>query len=65
MSDLSSTGAHTSIAHGDFYRVINVTELGSNQVRVELEKNLKQNTDAMTVMQDVVDVFDKGPSWQP
>lgn len=65
MSDLTNAGTHTSIAHGDFYRVINVTEMGGNQVRVELEQTLKNNTDSMTVMQDVVDVFVKGPGWQP
>lgn len=64
-SDLTSAGTHNGLAHGDFYRVVNVTETGSAAVIVELEQNLKYNTDSMTVMQDVVDVFVKGPGWQP
>ncbi len=61
------SNATTGVPHGDFYRVINVTENGGSppSVTVELEKSLKYGTDSMTVMQDVVDVFEKGPSWQP
>jgi hypothetical protein len=62
---LDMSSATIGVPHGDFYRVINVTDGGTGALVVELEKNLKYNTDSMTVMQDVVDVFDKGPSWQP
>jgi prepilin-type N-terminal cleavage/methylation domain-containing protein len=63
---LDTSNLVTGVPHGDFYRVVNATVVtGANQVIVELDKTLKQNTDSMTVMQDVVEVFDKGPGFQP
>jgi prepilin-type N-terminal cleavage/methylation domain-containing protein len=55
----------TGQPHGDFYRVVNYTLTGANTIVVELEKNLKYNTDQMVVMQDVVEVFEKGPGLKP
>jgi len=71
--------------HGFFYRVVGVTELSSNSMRLELQTSPKRasyylpnpslppdpTTNApvpygvLIVMENVVEVFEKGPGWQP
>ena len=58
------------VGFGYFYRVVNVTDLGTDalgngQVGLELQTNLRNNVTAMAVMEDVVEVIDKGVGWQP
>jgi len=61
--------------HGFFYRVVGVTDVSSNVMRLELQTNPKKasfyNTadtgayGVLVVMENVVEVFEKGPGWQP
>jgi hypothetical protein len=67
----------TLVAHGDFYRVVNVTEDPAvpNQLTLELQTNLRADLlpvggavtvgGTVVVMENVVEVFDKGDGWQP
>jgi hypothetical protein len=57
-----------------FYRVVNITDVGANSMVLEVQPNLKANIigtqipgpfGSITVMENVVEVFDKGTSWQP
>lgn len=50
---------------GYFYRVVDYLDLGNNKYQLELETPLKNNATAMTVMEDVVEVFDRSAGWQP
>jgi hypothetical protein len=59
--------------HGYFYRVVNVTDAGAGNMIIELQSPPKQSTvDAnnngygvLIVMENVVEVFEKGPGWKP
>jgi hypothetical protein len=62
--------------HGFFYRVVGVTDVSSNVMRLELQTNPKKasfyNTatgpvpyGVLIVMENVAEVFEKGPGWQP
>jgi prepilin-type N-terminal cleavage/methylation domain-containing protein len=64
--------------HGTFYRVVNVTDTtwaGQPAVILEFQTNIKRssggsmaNTNSqgvLVVMDNVVEVFEKGPGWQP
>jgi hypothetical protein len=61
--------------HGFFYRVVGVTDLSSNSIRLELQtypkkRSFYNTTDlgaygVLIVMENVVEVFEKGPGWQP
>jgi prepilin-type N-terminal cleavage/methylation domain-containing protein len=51
--------------HGDFYRVVDVTNSTSPYI-VELDRPLKRsNVSVMVVMDNVVEVVYKGTGWQP
>jgi prepilin-type N-terminal cleavage/methylation domain-containing protein len=54
----------TGVVQGDFYRVVNYTNVG-NSTTLELQTPLRSNANLITVMDDLVEVFDKGTSWQP
>jgi len=65
---LDSTLDATGIVHGDFYRIVNLTDLGNGQTMLEVQPNLRAHATALsvvTIMPKVVEVFDKGTSWQP
>lgn len=49
--------------NGIFYRVTNLTEVGGGTV-IEVQPNLLANVNQITLMDDVVEVFDKGTGWQ-
>lgn len=61
--------------HGFFYRVVGVTDVSNNVMRLELQTNPRKpsfynTTDTgaygvLIVMENVVEVFEKGPGWQP
>jgi hypothetical protein len=61
--------------HGFFYRVVGVTDVSNNVMRLELQTNPKKrsfyNTSdtgaygVLIVMENVAEVFEKGPGWQP
>jgi hypothetical protein len=58
--------------HGYFYRVVGVTEtpiptttVPTPTMTLELETALKADVNAVTVMENVAEVFDKGPGWAP
>lgn len=61
--------------HGYFYRVVNYTELANGQTQLQLERPLKATitstspldgrTAKVIVMDNVVEVFEKGPGWLP
>jgi len=55
--------------HGYFYRVVNVTDNATGTMTIELQSNPKQSTPGgygvLVVMENVVEVFEKGPGWKP
>jgi hypothetical protein len=62
--------------HGFFYRVVGVTDVSSNVIRLELQTNPKKASfyttatgpvpyGVLIVMENVAEVFEKGPGWQP
>jgi len=71
--------------HGTFYRVVNITDTGSNSATLELQTNIRQNSapnatgqypppgtiyplagnGVLIVMENVVEVFEKGSGWRP
>jgi hypothetical protein len=55
----------TGATQGNFYRVTNLVDTTSTSIVVELERNLSSNVNFITVMEYVVEVFDKGTSWRP
>ena len=46
--------------HGDFYRVVSVTPVGANTLNLELQTTISKPISAVTVMDKVVDVFERG-----
>jgi hypothetical protein len=62
-------GIAVGVVHGDFYRVINITDLGGGQTMLEVQPNLRTThavpLSSVTIVTNVVEVFDKGTSWQP
>jgi len=61
---LDVTQDAAGVPRGQFYRVTGVTE-GTNQVAVEVQTPLLADVNAVVVMQDVVEVLEKGSNWQP
>jgi prepilin-type N-terminal cleavage/methylation domain-containing protein len=59
-----STAANGAVP-GYFYRVVDYADLGGNQMQLELETPLKQDTSVVVIMEDVVEVIDKGSGWLP
>jgi hypothetical protein len=53
-----------SIVQGYFYQVINVTDVGGITT-IDVQPTLKANVSAVTVMNDVQTVAERGVSWQP
>jgi prepilin-type N-terminal cleavage/methylation domain-containing protein len=51
--------------HGNFYRVVNVTDSSSTELTVELEPTIKGTVKQMVVMENVVEVIQKGTDWRP
>jgi hypothetical protein len=49
---------------GYFYRVTNIADAGANTV-VDVQPNLIANVTAVTIMENVAEVFDKGTGWLP
>jgi hypothetical protein len=63
---LDTSADANGIPCGNFYRVVNVAETATaNQLQLELETNLKSTAAVVAVMEDVAEVFYKGPGWQP
>ena len=51
----------TNSVHGDFYRVVSVTPTPvANQLNLELQTTISKPISAVTVMDNVVDVFERG-----
>ncbi|HWG42214.1 MAG TPA: prepilin-type N-terminal cleavage/methylation domain-containing protein [Gemmataceae bacterium] len=50
--------------NGYFYRVTNIAESGGSTV-LDVQPNVRANLGAVTIMEDVAEVFDKGSGWQP
>jgi prepilin-type N-terminal cleavage/methylation domain-containing protein len=63
----------TGVPQGNFYRVVNVSDSGPNQLALEVDPPLKANVGnpaantngVIVVMENVIDVFEKGSSWYP
>ena len=51
--------------NGYFYRVTNLADAGGGNTTVDVQPNLIVNPTQVVVMDNVVEVFDKGTSWQP
>jgi hypothetical protein len=62
---LDTTIDQNGVPAANVYRVTNLVDTSSNSMVVELEQNLVANVNAITVMDYVVEVFDKGTSWAP
>jgi hypothetical protein len=62
---LDTTQDANGLPYANYYRVVSATDVATNEVQLELETNLKNDTAVITVMQDVIDVSDKGIGWQP
>jgi hypothetical protein len=62
---LDTTTDQNGAAQGLFYRVTNLVDTSPTSMVVELERNLVANVNAVTVMDNVAEVFDKGTSWRP
>jgi hypothetical protein len=72
-------GLNVPDPHGFFYRVVGVTDLNSTTMRLELQTYPKKGSiytnpfppnaskpyGVLIVMENVVEVFEKGPGWQP
>jgi len=68
-------GPFTPDPHGTFYRVVSVTEQPGNVFNLELQTNIRQNSatpgagmppnGVLVVMENVVEVFEKGSGWRP
>jgi hypothetical protein len=50
--------------HGHFYRVVNVKDDGT-QTSVEVQQPLRETVTSIIVMEDVIEVFEKGTDWKP
>ena len=46
--------------HGDFYRVVSVTTTGANLLNLELQTTISKPISAVTVLDNVVEVFERG-----
>jgi prepilin-type N-terminal cleavage/methylation domain-containing protein len=55
----------TGVTQGQHYRVVNVTDGGAGQVVLEVEPPLKADMTVAVVMENVIEVFEKGSSWLP
>ena len=55
------------VPHGFFYRVVGVSDLADGAILLELQSKPKMYTNKGTliVMENVVEVFEKGSGWQP
>jgi hypothetical protein len=65
---IAGTGANgiPPVPRGDFYRVVNVSEVTANQAVVDVQPNVMGGVlSQVVVMDNVVEVFAKGTSWQP
>jgi prepilin-type N-terminal cleavage/methylation domain-containing protein len=51
--------------HGNFYRVVGVTDVTTTQIEVELEPTIKGPISRMVVMENVAEVIQKGSDWLP
>lgn len=58
------TGRQFQWMHGHFYRVVNVKDDGS-QTAVEVQQPLRENVTSVIVMENVIEVFEKGTGWKP
>jgi hypothetical protein len=57
---LDTTTNSSGVVQGYFYRVTNLVNTLSTSMVVEVQSNLIANVNAITVMDDVAEVFDKG-----
>ena len=55
----------TRVTQGHFYRVVNVSNAGANQLVLEVDPPLKADMTVAVVMENVIEVFEKGSSWRP
>jgi hypothetical protein len=62
------------VPHGDFYRVIGTTDIDANTIQLEIQGTLKAKlpapvkdtpSGAIVLMDNVVEVFDRGSGWRP
>jgi hypothetical protein len=59
----TTTGGNVVQAH--FYRAVDPIQTGAGSMVVEVEPTLKADLNAVTVMEQVVGVFEKPLAWQP
>jgi hypothetical protein len=68
MTKLVGTNPRAADPHGYFHRVVGVTDNG-NRLTLELQPNPRIATQigqgVLVVMENVVEVFEKGPGWRP
>jgi prepilin-type N-terminal cleavage/methylation domain-containing protein len=69
--DTSPSALNNSVP-GYFYRVVDYTDVNATTIQLEVETPLKQNIQgtggnpgAVVLLEDVVEVIDKGSGWQP
>jgi prepilin-type N-terminal cleavage/methylation domain-containing protein len=55
----------TGLPLGQFYRVVNVAEKGAGELSLEVEAPLKANVTSVVVMDNAIEVFEKGSGWRP
>jgi hypothetical protein len=64
---LVNSASRRAEPHGYFYRVVGVTDESANSMLLELQSNPKKGTanGILVVMENVVEVFERGAGWQP
>lgn len=62
--DVSASASNGAVP-GYFYRVVNYADLGGSKTLVEFDTNLRNAVTNIVVMEDVIEVFDRGAGWRP
>jgi prepilin-type N-terminal cleavage/methylation domain-containing protein len=53
------------VPQGNFYRVVNVTDLSATQLSLEMEGLLEADVNTVVVLDGAIEVFKKGTGWLP
>jgi hypothetical protein len=53
------------VTRGEFYRVVNVAELSSTQLSLEVEGLLQADVNTVVVLDNAIEVMKKGSGWSP
>lgn len=56
---------NTNLTHAQFYRVVGYTETGANSLALEVQPPLKHDCTALVVMENVIEVFERGTGRLP